>query len=775
MNANNPDVGYQLGRELAGILEQRFPESTCTHLDTLPPRPARHADWPDWVFPPLRQSLIDAGITRPYSHQAASADFAHRGIDTVIATGTSSGKSLAYQLPILSTLAVEPNATALYITPTKALGNDQLASATTICRAAGVDAAPAPYDGDTPTDARSGIREKSRFVFTNPDMLHAGILPNHSRWNRMLRNLKFIVIDECHSYRGVFGAHVSLVLRRLLRICERYGSHPTVILASATSNDPAAHASRLIGREIRAVTEDGSPQGARTIMCWEPGFLEGVEGENGAPVRRAASSEAASLMSTLIAEGARTLCFTRSRKQAELVSMRCQEELNLAGRFDLSKRIAAYRAGYLPEQRRRLERELDEGILLGVAATNALELGIDVGGLDAVIMAGYPGTVASFWQQGGRAGRRGQGSLVTLVSRDDPMDTYLVHHPDALLGKPIERIVFDPTNPHILYGHMFCAAIEAPLSEPEISAFQAEEVVAQLAREGHLRKRPRGWFATLAPGEEPPHSQVALRGSGKEFAIVDLSDGRLLGTIDHSRAMHQVHPGAIYIHQGETFVIEELDLNDRLALARPDLPDFSTHPRATTDISIVGSTDRVINPGPGLWVSNLDVLVSSKVVGYTRKAPDGTVLDQVPLDLPAEELLTRAVAYTIDPVLLSELGIVDVPGALHAAEHAAIGLLPLIATCDRWDIGGVSTALHQDTGLPTVFVYDGHPGGAGFADCGYERFGEWIAATYEAVRSCACEEGCPSCVQSPKCGNGNTPLDKKGALAILGAISAMCS
>lgn len=775
MSNTTPIAGYQVGEELAQSIMARFPTTAPTHLTTIPPRPAQYAAWPEWIHPPLKEHLIDSDIKQPFSHQSECAEHAYAGRDVVVATGTSSGKSLSYLMPILSTLAQSDSACAVYITPTKALGSDQLSKVTALCRAVpgleGVHAA--PYDGDTPSDARAGIRDQSRFIFTNPDMLHTGILPNHQRWARLLRHLRFMVVDECHSYRGVFGANVALTLRRLLRVCARYGSRPVVLFASATSNNPAEHASNLIGRPVVAVDNDGAPTGARTIMLWEPGFYEDIEGENGAPVRRAATTDATRMMATLITDGARTLTFVRSRRQAETVALRCQEELNSAGRFDLSKRVASYRAGYLAEDRRRLEQQLDDGTLLGVASTNALELGIDVGGLDAVVMAGYPGTVASFWQQGGRAGRRGQGSLVALVARDDPMDTYLVHHPEALLGRPIERTVFNPANPHILLGHMYCAALEAPLSDAEVQAFHAQAVMDELARMGLVRKRPKGWFAALAPGQASPHELVSLRGTGEQFAIVDCTDGRLLGTIDSARAVSDVHPGAVYLHQGESFVIEDLNFDDHVALARPELPDFTTQSRADTQIRIVSAPDKVTNPSPGLWVSNVEVEVVTQVVGYIRRAPDGTILEQVPLDMPPSQLRTRAVAYTIHPLVLQELGIDDIPGTLHAAEHAAIGMLPLLATCDRWDIGGVSTEEHPDTLLPTVFVYDGHPGGAGFADEGFDRFPQWIESTLNAVESCGCEEGCPSCVQSPKCGNGNNPLNKAGAITLLGALVAM--
>lgn len=773
-----------LGAELSATIIRRFPTSTCTYASTIDARPSRHAEWPEWVHPGVQNFLVDSGISRLFSHQVECAQLAYDGIDVVVATGTSSGKSLGYQLPILTTLAEDQTACALYLTPTKALGSDQLAAVTRITRE--VDELrsihPAPYDGDTPVEARVGIRDASRLVFTNPDMLHVSILANHQRWGRLLRNLRYIVIDECHTYRGVFGANVALVLRRLLRIAAHYGSHPTVILASATSADPAAHAENLIGRPVTAVIEDGAPTGARTVMLWEPGFIEGMEGENGAPVRRAATTESADIMATLVAEGARTLTFVRSRRSAELVAMRTAEDLSGMGRQDFARRIAAYRAGYLAEDRRRLERQLDDGELLGVATTNALELGIDVGGLDAVVTAGFPGTVASFWQQAGRAGRRGQGSLVVLVARDEPMDTYLVHHPDALLGRPVERSVFNPRNPYVLRGHVYCAAVEKPLSEADVETFAAHDVVVELEQAGLLRRRPRGWFPVpVLEGELTPetaHTSVSLRGgSGEEVMIVDISDGRLLGTIDSARAAAQVHPGAVYLHQGESFVIEDLDLDDYVALARPEVPDYTTIARTETDIRILNrpGEDEIINYSPGLWVANVEVEVTDRVVGYMVKLADGTTADMAPLDMPEQRLVTRAVSYTIDPLALSAMGVTaaDTPGTLHAAEHAAIGLLPLIATCDRWDIGGVSTALHMDTNLPTVFVYDGHPGGAGFADEGFARFPEWIEATFEAVRSCACESGCPSCVQSPKCGNGNNPLDKAGALKLLGALVTM--
>ena len=776
---------------------------------TQPPRPAVYGDWPTWAYPPLITQLADEyGITHPYQHQSLTATTAHDGRHVIVATGTSSGKSLGYQLPALTDLARNPAACALYLTPTKALGNDQLTAILRLCRADPALASinPAPYDGDTPTEARRTIRATSRYLVTNPDMLHGGILAYPDLWRRLLANLRYVIVDEAHQYRGVFGAHVSLVLRRLLRLARRaqqtrIGASgrdgrepktggPVVILASATSNNPAQHAARLIGDpDVVAVTEDGSPRGRRTIILTEAGPADSSGGDAGENLaadtgrqadihpgdrRRSITTEAALLMADFLVEGARTLVFTKSRAGAELVALRAQTELARVGRPDLGARVAAYRAGYLAADRRRIELALDDGELLGVAATNALELGIDIGGLDAVITAGFPGTLASFWQQAGRAGRRNQAATVVLIASADPLDAYLVHHPDALISRPVEAAVFDPTNPHILAGHVLCAALEAPLTDREVAWFRAGPVVDRLVADGWLRRRPRGYYAAVPPGQPDPHRVVSVRGSGREVTIVESATGRVVGTVDAGQAASQVHPGAVYLHQGRSYVVDELSLAEGVALVHREVPDYFTQALSSTTIQVVSAPDAACDEvAPGLRVANMLVEVTRQVTGYAVRDPGGATLAAVPLGMPPESLVTRAVAITIDPVVLAELGIQDVPGTLHAMEHALIGLLPLVATCDRWDIGGVSTALHQDTGLPTVFVYDGYPGGAGFADCGFSRFGEWVSATAVTVAGCGCESGCPSCVQSPKCGNGNQPLDKRGAIALLQKICSM--
>ena len=737
-----------------------------THIERISARPGRTVDWPDWVPDLLADRLRVRGISAPWQHQAEAADRAWRGEAVVVATGTASGKSLAYQLPVLATLLAEPRATALYLAPTKALAADQLHAVRDLALAT---VRAAPYDGDTPTQEREWIRAHARWVFTNPDMLHRSILPAHGQWAGFLRRLRYVVVDECHGYRGIFGSHVAHILRRLRRICAKYGSSPTFMLASATVAEPALSAARLVGVPVSAVTDDASPHGALSFALWEPPLVPGIAGENGAPVRRSAGTEAARLLADFVVEGARTLVFVRSRRSAEVVALSARHTLAEAAP-KLADRVAAYRGGYLPEERRSLEAQLDRGWLLGVATTNALELGIDIAGLDAVVLSGYPGTVASLWQQAGRAGREGQDALAVFVARDDPLDTYLVHHPAAVFGRPVEATVLDPGNPHVLGPQLCCAAAELPLTEADLPAFGldvAQEVLPDLVRRGVLRHRPTGWYWT---SRQRP--QVDIRGSGADpIQVVEAITGRMLGTVEQAAAHGMVHRGAVYLHQGASYLVDDLDLTDGVAVVHAEEPTWTTWARDLTDIRIVESV-RSREPGSvALHYGTVDV--TNQVVSYLRRQiSTGEVLDEVPLDLPPRQLRTKAVWYTVDDQALAagELGWPDLPGSAHAAEHAAIGLLPLFATCDRWDIGGVSTALHEDTGRCTVFVYDGHPGGAGFAARGYDAADRWLAATKAAISACECEAGCPSCVQSPKCGNGNNPLDKAGAVRLLDVV-----
>ncbi|WP_410615381.1 DEAD/DEAH box helicase [Amycolatopsis sp. lyj-109] len=808
----------------AGVPSREHP---VTHVADLPGRAARYAEWPPWVDPAVVAALRDCGVSAPWAHQAEAASHAYEGRHVVISTGTASGKSLAYQLPVLSRLAAGEKANALYLSPTKALGADQQRAVSSL-DVPGVRAA--AFDGDTPTAERDWVRAHANWVFTNPDMLHRGILSAHGRWATFFRRLGCVVVDECHSYRGVFGSHVALLLRRLRRVAEHYGASPVFVLASATTASPASFASRLTGAPCVAVTDDASPRGARTVALWEPPLLEELTGENGAPVRRSAGAETSRILADLVLEGARSLAFIRSRRGAELAALGARRILSEVDPV-LAETVAAYRSGYLPEERRALEAALLSGRLLGVATTNALELGVDIAGLDAVVLAGYPGTLASFWQQAGRAGRSGDSALVVFVARDDPLDTYLVHHPAALLSRPVETAVLDPANPYVLAPQLACAVAELPLTLPELEVFggaAAQEVLAELAEQKLVRRRSSGWYWT---SRDRPHAEVGIRGTGGEqIAVVEADSGRMLGTVDPGSACFAVHPGAVYLHQGASYVVDELDLETGLALVHAENPDWTTTPREVVDISVLGTQEKQDFGEVSVCLG--EVAVTSQVVGYLRRRPSGEVLDHTPLDLPEQSLRTRAVWYTVSAELLggdsssSPAGSVDsagsvgsdgkvgtgghrvgtesagpvgtgeetqangrgpvheggrapggaglvparVPGALHAAEHAAIGLLPLFATCDRWDIGGVSTAWHEDTGEATVFVHDGHPGGAGFAERGYAAIVPWLAATREAIVSCECPTGCPSCVQSPKCGNGNDPLDKAGAVAVLGTV-----
>ncbi len=752
-----PPPDALLARLVAGRADE-----PVTHVEHVAARPARHADWPEWAPKALVEAVTERGVTAPWEHQVAAAEAAFAGRSVVLATGTASGKSLAYQLPVLATLLDDPRATALYLSPTKALAADQLRSLAAL-DLAGVR--PAAYDGDTPLAERDWVRAHARFVLTNPDMIHRGLLPRHEAWSSFLRRLRYVVIDECHTYRGVFGSHVAHVLRRLRRLCARYKATPVFVLASATAADPATSASRLVGLPVEAVTDDASPRGATTFALWEPPLSQLSGGEHGAPVRRTATAEAADLLADLAVTGARTLAFVRSRRGAEVVSLGARRALADAAPA-LVERIAAYRAGYLREDRRALEAALSSGELLGVATTNALELGVDVTGLDAVLLAGYPGTLASLWQQAGRAGRAGQGSLAVLIARDDPLDTYLVHHPDAVFRRPVEATVLDPTNPYVLAPQLCCAAAELPVTEADLPLFGgdvAREALDSLTDAGLLRRRPNGWYWI---SRDRPEADI--RGTGGEpIAVVEEATGRLLGTVDAGAAHTTVHTGAVYLHQGETFLVEELDLDSAVALVRAANPDWTTHARDVTDLEVIAVEQRIEAGDVTLNFGTVDV--TNQVVSFLRRRlATGEVIDEQPLDLPARQLRTRAVWYTITNDALDAANVTaDVPGAVHAAEHAAIGLLPLVATCDRWDIGGLSTDLHPDTGLPTVFVYDGHPGGAGFAERGFHAVQTWLAATRAAIGHCGCEAGCPSCVQSPKCGNGNDPLDKGGAIRVL--------
>jgi DEAD/DEAH box helicase domain-containing protein len=768
------------------ILREGTFDGRVTHVERIPGRSGRAVPWPGWIPAELRQGFANSGISAPWTHQAAAADHARAGRSVIISTPAASGKSLGYLMPALT--GVLEGGTALYLTPTKALAADQLRVIRSL-RLHGVRAA--VLDGDTPAAGRSWARAHASYLVTTPDTLHLALLPGHARWARFLSRLQYVIVDECHGYRGVFGSHVAQVLRRLRRIAAYYaegravrerarrGSRagplaagPVFILASATVAEPARCAALLTGLEAEEVAADASPRGPVTFALWEPP-LTALRGVAGAPLRRTATAEASRLLSDLVTENMTTVAFVRSRRAAEAVAMGARRALSETGAADQAARVAAYRSGYLPEDRRLLEEQLRSGRLAGVAATTALELGVNISGLDAVLIAGWPGTRASLWQQAGRAGRTGRDALAVLIARADPLDTYLVHHPEAVFGRPVESTVLDPDNPYVLAPHLCAAAAELPLTAADLDLFggRAADVSGELCERGLLRRRGAGWYPS-AKGRAL--TRTGLRGSGgPPVQIVEATTGRLVGTVDEPSAHVLAHTGAVYQHQAQTYLVRRLDLADEAALVDEAEPGYSTSARELTEIEVAGELRRA--DWGEATVHFGDVRVRRQVTSYVRRRLDtGLAIGEEPLDLPARTLLTRAVWWTISPgqrAALAGKGM-DLAGAAHAAEHASIALLPLVASCDRWDIGGVSFELNPGTGRLTVFVYDGHHGGAGFAERGFHAAREWLQATAQAIESCGCEAGCPSCIQSPKCGNGNEPLSKPGAVALLATLLA---
>jgi DEAD/DEAH box helicase domain-containing protein len=732
------------------------------HLEDIPGKEGKTTSWPSSVRPEVAAALAARGIAAPWTHQAQAAGLALGGCHVIIATRAASGKSAGYLAAALS--AVLGGGTVLYLSPTKALAADQRKSLADLALP-GVRAA--CYDGDSTYAERAWAQAHANYLLTNPDMLHSAMLPHHGRWRGFFRRLRVVIIDECHGYRGVFGSHVAQVLRRLRRVVAhaRAGASPAQLaapgpvfmLASATIAQPEDCARKLTGLDAVAVTEDGSPRAPLTFALWEPPLLHTYAEVR---ARRPATSEASDLLAALVRAEVPALAFIRSRRGAETVALAARGALG----EERPGRVAAYRSGYLPDDRRGLESGLRDGQITGMATTTALELGINITGLDAVLIAGWPGTWASLWQQAGRAGRAGQPATAVFIARDDPLDTFLVHHPETLLHHPVEPAVLDPANPYVLGPHLAAAAAELPLTQTDLDLFgpAAAAAVSALTAAGELRKRPSGWYYAR---HRRPAGDISIRGDlGRSVRVVEEATGRLVGTMDEPSAHRYVHEGAVYLHQGDSYLVTALNLDDRVALVEPGDPGYSTQARDITDVDVIGERARVSWGDADLLLA--DVRVTRQVTGYAKfrkKAREATV----PLDLPERTLDTVAVAWTIPGDRVPPVPGNDLGGAAHAAEHAAIGLLPLFATCDRWDVGGLSTELHPATGQLTVFVYDGHAGGAGFAERGYAVALDWLGATRDAISACPCESGCPSCVQSPKCGNGNSPLSKPGAVTLL--------
>ncbi len=720
----------------------------------------------DRLHPAVASALRGAGIEQLWSHQAEALESVLGRGHTIVTTGTASGKSLAFNLPVLEVLARDRRARALYLYPTKALAQDQ-ARALTALRAAFLR--PAIYDGDTPREERRAIRARTNLILTNPDMLNVGVLPHHRQWGDVLANLAFVVVDEAHTYRGVFGSHVANVLRRLRRLANAYGTEPRFVLASATIANPVELAERLTGLDFDLVDRDGAPRAERQIAMWNPPLLDEAKG-----TRASALSEAAGLLAELVERGARTICFLRSRRGVELIHRFTRLRLEDRGRGDLAERIAPYRAGYTPSQRRQIERRLMGGELLGVAATSALELGIDVGELDAAVCVTFPGTVASLRQMWGRAGRRSTG-LAMYVAGDDALDQFFCRHPDEFLDRPVEAAILDHESEEIHRQHLVAAAYELPLDaqDAEVLGPRWEAYAERLVAAGELRERGGRYLPAGRDGEFPA-GRIALRSASPDsFAVADAESGELLGSVDWARAFDTLHPGAAYLHMGQSYEVEELDVHGRRAAARPFHGDWYTQPKKETDTWIERLLDQ--RAVCGVELSFGTVSVSEQVVAFQRKrVSDHEVLDLLPVDLPEQDFVTQALWFVLPDELLRAAGGVDafplevLQGALHAAEHAQIAVLPLIAMCDRWDIGGLSTASHQQTGRPTIFIYDGHPGGVGLTRAGFAAFERLVDDARRLIEECPCRRGCPSCVQSPKCGNLNEPLSKHGALELLG-------
>jgi DEAD/DEAH box helicase domain-containing protein len=719
---------------------------------------------PEDLHPAVRDGLSRAGIDRLYTHQAEALQAAWAG-PTIVTTGTASGKSLCFNLPTLDVLCRDTRARALYLYPTKALAQDQARALNAFGLAKQIR--PAIYDGDTRREERSAIRRRSNLILTNPDMLHVGILPNHGAWGDFFANLAVVVVDEAHVYRGVFGAHVANVLRRLRRVAGAYGTQPRFLFASATIANPVELAERLTGFEdVALVDRDGSPGARRQIAMWNPPVVD-----EALQIRRSALAEAAELVAELVRQGSRTICFIKSRKAVELVARLARLELD--GEADaerggpLADRIAPYRAGYTPQQRRELEAKLTNGDLLAVVTTDALELGIDIGALDAAVCVTFPGTVASLRQMWGRAGRRGRG-LAVYIAGEDALDQFFCRHPDDFLERPVEAAIVWHENEPIHLAHLLCAAHEGPLdaADAEVLGPRWQAYADLLVANGLLVKRGEKYL--LRSPEDYPAARVSLRSASPDnFAVVDVEGGEILGTVESARAHSTVHDGAVYLHLGRSYEVRELDLDARRALVTPFDGNWYTQPKKETMTEIEGLLDR--RSVLGVELSFGRVTVTEEVHAYQRKRlPDHEILDLQALDLPPQSFATQALWYEVpDDLLADDFPLEVLLGSLHAAEHTQIAVLPLLAMCDRWDIGGLSTNFHPQTGRPTIFIYDGHPGGVGITRQGFLRFESLVADAHRLIAECPCESGCPSCVQSPKCGNLNEPLEKAGALEVM--------
>jgi DEAD/DEAH box helicase domain-containing protein len=721
------------------------------HHHVIPKREPVWADterkWPGSVAKLFKALAIE----RMYRHQKSACDLVRNGIHTVVATPTASGKTLIYNLPVFEKIAANQDSRALYIFPLKALAQDQFK---TFNRMAAHCSAPQPtaaiYDGDTSAWFRKKIRnDPPNVLFTNPEMIHLAILPHHQKWSPFLRNLRVVVIDEVHTYRGILGSHMAQVFRRLDRICHHYGAKPVYVLASATVANPAQLAGELVAKKVAAVVESGAPTGEKNVLLIDP-----VQGP---------AQTAILLLKAALGRGLRTIVYARSRKFTELIAIWAKTQ---AGRY--AAQISAYRAGFQPEERREIEARLASGDLLAVVTTSALELGIDIGDLDLCILVGYPGTMVATWQRGGRVGRRGQSSALVMIAGEDALDHYFIRHPEEFMGRPPEAAVINPHNPSILSKHLVCAAAEMHLNagEPWLGNPKIQGLLEDLERWGVLLRSGDG--RRIYARSKAPHRKVSLRGAGERYTIVSQPNERIIGEIDTQRAFRETHPGAIYLHNGRSHLVQRLEIETRRILIQA--VDVAYHTRVlahrNTDILEIEAQKEV----RGTRCFRGKVRVTDQVTDFERiETRSGRKIDRTALDLPPQSFDTEGLWFVVSDEIRAALEgeHMNFMGAIHALEHAAIGIFPLLVMADRDDIGGVSTPLHPQVGTGAIFIYDGIPGGAGISKQVYHAFDKLLTLTRKTIEACQCKKGCPSCVHSPKCGSGNRPIDKAGALFVV--------
>ena len=728
------------------------------HIETIPTQEAIFAEL-EKPLPSCIQDYLSRKNIRLFCHQADAINEIRKGKNVVIATPTASGKTLAFNIPVFEAIYKNENATALFLYPTKALTNDQLKVLREMEHETGIEARSNVYDGDTPKHQRPSIRKNSKVILSNPYGLHQ-YLPWHYKWKSFFQNINFVIIDEAHVYRGVFGSNVAMLIRRLLRICDHYGSEPKIIISSATIANPEEQAIKLTGKKFEIITRDGAPKGKKLFLFWNPPFIDDTK-----TTRRSTHQETKDLFVINISERLQTLCFTSSRKMTELITRWTRDELRKKSP-KLASSITAYRAGYLPRERRDIENRLKTRKLIGVTSTNALELGIDIGTLDSVIISGYPGTVISTWQQAGRAGRGTSDSLVTLVAFQNPLDQYFMKHPEDFFGRPNEQAIIDLHNPYISAGHLMCAASELPIQDEDQKYFSKlfSENLNALEQQNLVHKTPSGWVYS---GTARPVEIVNLDSISDKTVRV-LHNGELLETLALTKAYEETHEGAVLLHQGVTYLVEEFNLNNLIAKVRREDVNYYTESRKTVDVAIKKTHEEKTD---GFNIGLGEVIVTEHYHDYVMKTYD-EVIGRAPLDLPPLTFSTIGMWFTIPNEIeneIQELGL-DFQGGIHAVEHAMIAMAPFYAMCDRRDIGGLSTSMHPDTGSSTIFIYDGFEGGIGISENLYCVVKELWDKTLSLIDNCECKDGCPSCIYSPKCGNENDPLDKQAAIIILGKL-----